>query len=109
MNARGGADTAIILARMMASRAAGVRDYRVEVRRVGLDGSMVRDFSSLLDAQVAFNREMRTARGDVARLVLSVRDDDGRWVPRSTKHVDRRTRHRDHELTMRVQPRTGGG
>ena len=104
-------DVAHIVAKMAATTRGQRRDaasFRVEVRRVGCAGSIVRHFVSRLDAMECFAGERQRSQ-DVARLVLSERVN-GEWVDRSTLTVSVETRSRDLTARQRVtlQPvRTG--
>ncbi len=93
-------DMAIILARMAAMRAAGVKGYRVEVRRVGCDGVIVREFVTRGEALEEFARHRRSHPDDLTRLVLSERVDDG-WVVRSSSVVAVEAMARDLEVRRR--------
>jgi len=93
-------DMAIILARMAAMRAAGVKGYRVEVRRVGCDGPIVREFVTRGEALEEFARQRWNHPDDLTRLELSERVDDG-WVARSSSVVAVEARARDLEVRRR--------
>jgi len=85
----------VLLARLSAAREARDANFRVELRRVGCVGSIVRTFAARSDALEWFHRQRTTSPADIVRLTLAERDDGGRWVERSTSSVGIAARRRD--------------